>query len=421
MFLAMSVLPGEITYFQGYDDAQEMAGASLVARGYFPWRDVLFVHGLFPDVLTGSLGRAIFGDSIWGVFAVHTVILIPMFWVSAYLFAVWVSRRNPWFLALTFLWTTSLVRPLLELERFTGHPAGELQWSERFMALPMALIVLGETLRRRSLAWAVGLTLLLFVLEILVPETIFVAAPALACVVAADLVHRRPERSLWANLRLTRWCIGTGLAATAVWAAFLAAFGALRAFIDYYLVFGPGHNLWGAVPPFLDLTGLTMLAVDIGCVLLTVWAVAIKVARRADWEARDWVAVAAAAFMALYLEKALARFDTVHVWQVFGAGLPLVLLWSWRLLDRLGRLLVAWWRGRETRLIRLAQPVTAVLVPRDCARPRLRRPAPQGRRAALPRRRHRGELRPAGLRGPRGDRHRPAAGSRHLDPRLRRR
>ena len=97
--------------------------------------------------------------------------------------------------------------------------------------------------------------------------------------------------------------------------------------------------------------------------LLTVWAVAIKIARRADWEARDWVAVAAAAFMALYLEKALGRFDPVHVWQVFGAGLPLVLLWSSRLLDRLGRLLVAWWRGRDTRLIRFAQPVTAVLVP----------------------------------------------------------
>ena len=79
--------------------------------------------------------------------------------------------------------------------------------------------------------------------------------------------------------------------------------------------------------------------------LLTVWAVAVKVARRADWEARDWVAVAAAAFMALYLEKALAALRHPHVWQVFVAGLPLVLLWSWRLLERLGRLLAAWWRG----------------------------------------------------------------------------
>lgn len=362
LFLAISVLPGQITHFQGFDDANEMAAASVVARGYFPWRDVLFVHGVFQDVLTGSLGRAVFGDSIWGVFAFHTVILVPLFWVSGYLFAVWVSRRNPWFLALTFLWMTSLLRPLLDSEQFTG-PRWELLWSERFIGWPLALIVLGETLRRRSVAWVVALTLLLFAEEVLVPETIFVAAPALACVVAAELMHRRPGQSLWTNLRLTRWFVGTGLAATAGWAAFLAAFGTLRAFIDYYLVFGPGHNLAGATPPLLGFTELAMYVVIVVCVLITFWMVAIKVANRVDWEARDWVGVTAAAFMALYLEKLFGKFEFIHVWQMFGAGLPLVLFWSWRLLDRLGQPLVTWWRGRDTGLIRLAQPVTAALVP----------------------------------------------------------
>jgi hypothetical protein len=363
LFLAMSVLPGQVTHFQGFDDAAEMAGASVVARGYFPWRDVLFIHGVFPDFLTGSLGRAIFGDSIWGVFALHTAILVPLFWVSTYLFGVWVSRRNPWFLALFVLWATSFVRPLLDSERFVG-PRWELLWSERFIGVPVALIVLGETLRRRSVAWAAGLTLLLFAEEILVPETLFVAGPALACVVAVDLVHRRPGQSLWTGLRLTRWCVGTGLVATAAWAAFLTAFRSLGAFVDYYVIFGPGHNLAGALPPtWISPTEWMMLAVDIVCVLLTVWTVAVKVATRADWEARDWVAVTAAAFVALYVEKALARFDPIHVWQVFGASLPLVLLWSSRLFDEIGRPLIAWWRGRDARLIRFAQPITAVLVP----------------------------------------------------------
>jgi hypothetical protein len=377
LFLAVSYLPEQLTRFQGFDDSLDAAGASVLARGYFPWRDMLFVHGLYPDVLAGSLGRAIFGDSIWGVHAFDHMIQGPLFLVNTYLFAVWVSRRNPWFLALFFLGVIGLTGLLMEWQRFMGQPVSGLllEWVQnispglitnnvfRFVALPVIPIVLGETLRRRSVAWAVGLTLLLFVEEILVPETIFIAGPILACVVAAELVHRRPERSLWTNLRLTRWCVGTGLAATAVWAAFLVAFGALRGFIDYYLVMGPGHNLEGALPTSMDLTELMMLAVNVVCVLLTIWAVAIKVARRADWEARDWVAVAAAAFVALYLEKVLARFDAGHVWQMFGACLPLVLLWSWRLLDGLGGLLVAWWRGRNARLIRLARPVTAVLVP----------------------------------------------------------
>ncbi|AYE95604.1 hypothetical protein C0J29_13175 [Mycobacterium paragordonae] len=367
VFLALSVLPGQITHFQGFDDAQEMVGASLFARGYIPWRNMQFVHGLFPDVLTGILGRVIFGDSIWGIRAIHSVILIPVFWVSVYLFAVWVSRRNPWFLAPTFLVGASVLRPLLQWTSHVSQPPGVLlQWSERFIGLPLALIVLGETLRRRSAAWAVGLTLLLFAETLLVPETIVLTAPTLACVIAAELVHRRPERSLWTNLRLTRWCVGTGLAASAVCAAFLAAHGALGGLVGlfrYYVNFGPAHYMGAAIPlSGVSLDEWTKLAVSVGCVLLTVWVVAVKVARRADWEARDWVAVAAAAFMALYVEKALGRFDIIHIWQVYAAGLPLVLLWCSRLFDRVGRLLIAWWRGRDARLIRFAAPVTAVLV-----------------------------------------------------------
>ena len=82
----------------------------------------------------------------------------------------------------------------------------------RFVVLPVIPIVFGETLRRRSVGWAVGLTLLLVVEEILVPETISSGAPVLVCVVAAELVHRRPGQNLWTSLRLTRWCVGTGLA-----------------------------------------------------------------------------------------------------------------------------------------------------------------------------------------------------------------
>jgi hypothetical protein len=362
LFLAISVLPRQTVYFEGFDGAWDMACANVVAHGYFPWRDMFLFHGLFTDVLAVNLGQAIFGDSVWGIIAGRMVILNPLLWVCTYLFAVWVSRRNPWFLTLVFL---CVIGPATRI------------YGEQFIGVPAALIVLGETLRRRSVAWVVGLTLLLFVEPIMVPETIFVAAPALACVVAADLVHRRPGQSLWTNLRLTRWCVGTGLAATAVWAAFLAAFGALRGYIDAHLALWHGWDLAAAIPPRgMEGIGWTMFAVCVGCVLLTVWAVAIKVARRADWEARDWVAVAAAAFMAVYLlEKALKRLDVGHFWLAFYAGLPLVLLWSWRLLDGLGRLLAAWWRGwgarprhqaASTRLVArswFARPVAAVLIP----------------------------------------------------------
>ena len=236
-----------------------------------------------------------------------------------------------------------------------------MQPVERFVAGPLTLILLGETLRRRRPGWAVGLVSLVFVQAILVPETSFLAAPVLACVVGADLVHRRPGQRLWPSLRLTRWSVATGLVALVAWAAFLLSVGAMGAFIDYYVVFGPGHNEAGAIRPTgIHLRELAMFATGVVGILLTVWAVAVKVARRADWEVRDWVAVAAAIFVALYTEKALGRLDYPHVWQVFGAGLSLALLWAAR-----GLAAVAWiadrWRdeGRTrpaaVRRLRLAQ------------------------------------------------------------------
>ena len=75
IFLATSVLPGQVATYAGYDDGLEMAGASLLNRGYVPWRDLLSIHGVFPDVLVGRLGQVVFGDSIWGIFAIHSVIL----------------------------------------------------------------------------------------------------------------------------------------------------------------------------------------------------------------------------------------------------------------------------------------------------------------------------------------------------------
>jgi len=78
IFLLVSLLPGPQGGFQGFDDAQDLAGGSLLSRGFFPWRDMLFIHGLFPDVLEGTIGTALFGDTRWAVAASNGVILYPL-------------------------------------------------------------------------------------------------------------------------------------------------------------------------------------------------------------------------------------------------------------------------------------------------------------------------------------------------------
>ncbi|GAA3199005.1 hypothetical protein GCM10010532_018180 [Dactylosporangium siamense] len=318
MFLMMSRLPGQITGFEGFDDAQELAGASYLSRGEVPWRDFLFIHGLFPDGLRGTISFAVFGDSIWASWAGSTALLTPLFWVFVYLFAAWVSKGSAWFLALFAVCSVSGYLLPLEL---------------RFILVPLVLILLGETLRRRSGLWCVGLIAVLFVAAVLVPEMSFLVLAVLACVVASDVVHQRQGEGIWKTMRRTRWCIATGAILAVVAAAVLAAFGALGGFIDYYVVFGPGHDEAGAIPEF----GITPLAytlwyASLGAVLLTIWDATARIRRRADWQPRDWVALAAAVFVALYGVKALGRFDMPHVGQVVTVALPLLVLWVWKIL-----------------------------------------------------------------------------------------
>jgi hypothetical protein len=317
LFLACSVLPGALTAFRGFDDALELAGSSLANRGLVPWRDIMFMHGYFPDVVRGSISTELFGNTAWALPAALATLFSPASWVFVYALAAWASKGNAWVLGAVFAIAVGGFAPSLET---------------RFVFVPLALIVLGVAIRRRTRAWSTVLVLVLLVQAAVVPETSFLALPALACVVAADLVHhRQPGTGVWAALQMTRWCVTAGVAGLAVLAGVLAAFGALRGFVQYYAIFAQDHNLTGALPP----TGIgaretVQIAAGVVAILATVWAVTARVRRRGDWQPADWVMLAAAGFVAVYGEKFLGHFDAAHVWQFATVELSLIALWVWQ-------------------------------------------------------------------------------------------
>lgn len=325
VFLTFSVLPGQLGAFAGFDDAQDLAGANLLNHGLFPWRDLLFIHGLYVDVFRGNIGFALFGDTRWGGYAGQSVVLGPMAWVLLYLFVAWLSRRNTWFLGgFVVLMLAGLLEPL----------------DARFILVPAVLVLLGETLRRRLLIWCVALISVLFIQAVLIPETTFLVIPALITVLAADLVHRDRAGGLWQALQCSRWCAQTGVVLLVAWCGYLAANHALRPFLDYYLIFGSGHNAAGVVSPnHIQPHHFLEFGLSIVLVLLTFWSTASRFRVRRAWTERDWVTIAAAAFVAMYGEKAIGRFDGGHVNNVFTATLPLALLWAERGLSAADRVL----------------------------------------------------------------------------------
>lgn len=329
VFLISSRLPSQLGGFIGFDDAQNLVGAHLLSEGQFPFRDFMIFHGLWTDSLQSLIGFAVFGSTRWGSVASISVLLVPLVWIGLYLFAVWFCRSNRWFLACVVV---LVLTGLLNMQTDVGHDLGVLP-DTRFFAAPLILVLLGETLRRRSLGWCTALMIVTFVEAVLIPETMFLALPVLLVVVAADLTHRPAGSRVWPALRRSTWCAAVGVVLVAAWCGFLAANHALTGWIQYFALVVPAHEAEGAIPPTGDpALVLGSFALCILLVVLTFWSVVARVRGGRQLSARDWVAAAAAGFVALYGEEALGRFDAGHIDLVVIGAMPLILLWAERAL-----------------------------------------------------------------------------------------
>jgi hypothetical protein len=330
VFLITSRLPGHLGGFVGFDDAQNLVGAHQLSMGYFPWRDFQFAHGLWQDALEGMISFGIFGSTRWGSVAGSGVLFIPLLWIIIYLFAVWFCRNSRWFLAFVVV----LVLSGLVSAQVLVPPSLVGAQDTRFIAAPVILVVLGETLRRRSFGWCVALMFVVFVQAVLVPETLFLALPVLLVVVAADVTHRPAGGQIWPSLRRSSWCAAVGVVLVGAWCVFLAVNHALIGWVQFFLLVAPGHDAEGYIPLAADVPLVTVasFAVCVLLVLVTFWYLAARVRGGRQLCVRDWVMVAAAGFIALYGEEALGRFDAEHIDLVVIAAIPLILLWAERAL-----------------------------------------------------------------------------------------
>ena len=310
MYLIVAALPGAIAQFQGFDDAQNLTGATLLQDGYFPWRDFQFIHGVFPDVLQSSIGFHIFGATAWGSLAAYWLFVSPLAWVGIYLLGVWASRRGS----------------LIVLGTLLLAAWGGLVLDARFILVPVALMLLGKAIASRRLAWTCALTLVLFIEGVAMPDTDFQVIAVLLVLVVAEIVHRRPGRPLRTAFRRTLCFLATGAILSAAWALFLASQHALRGFIDWFLVFVPGHEAEGDLPYQLNAFDNTAFLIMVGLAVVTFLAAAWRVRYRRPWTPVAWVTLAAALNAAVYGEQAVARVDEAHEQLSIDVGLSLIVL-----------------------------------------------------------------------------------------------
>ncbi|HET9155213.1 MAG TPA: hypothetical protein VFN91_01020, partial [Myxococcaceae bacterium] len=312
----------------------EQAGAgNIVLNGAFPWRDVIFIHGLLNDVLVALLGFKVFGHSLWGIQAGYAFFFAPACWVAYYfLFSYLFPGRFSIILA-------ALAVPVT--------------WSfahlhVRFIPYPLILLALGGLLRVPSWGRAFLLALALVAGNVLVPELAY-AVPACVLVVVMDEWSRRGTRRASTAIFARTWKLFVcGVALSAAWAIYLAGHGALGSFIDFYRTFAPGHELTGAlrIEPamYRDHLYVALMLLPPVLVVLTIWGCVAAWKSWTPLDDRDWVMIAAAIVTAGYYQKFLSRPD-YHVTQTFAPAMPLLFYAVHRLLRAVESLVATSWRG----------------------------------------------------------------------------
>lgn len=311
LLLVLAELPGELGPIDFFHEGEGLAAAQLTADGAFPWRDVMFIHGLLYDVLIPTFSLEIFGNTRWGGAAGASVVVVPAYWLGQYFLFVYLFGRNVLFLIGTQL---AVVLGLLHYAHI------------RFLLLPFALLLLAAVLRKPTWPRMAGLAAMVGTQAVVTPEaTVFVPAcfGVLALYELVSYDRRLPFR---ANFRRTLGTSAAGLVMLSAFALVLAGLHALDDFFFFYRTFAPDHSLTGAIPlVWPDDTRFKVAAIaPVVVVILAIWFFVVALRTRRSPAVADWVMAALAITVLLYYPKFLARPDLGHVYQPYAVAVPLL-------------------------------------------------------------------------------------------------
>jgi hypothetical protein len=310
-----------------------------------PYSDFLPFHGLLVDTLFNALGYQLLSASAWGAMAGAALVIIPLTWVTLYLFAYRVMGGS---------WAA-----LLTLLLFFFHHV-LIYVDDRLIFWPLILVLLAVVFDRRSRVASFGVGAAVVIFAVLVPEASY-AVPACGLALVARDAYRAgwPRPRVVRDFGLTLWAIAGGAAVVAAVFAVLLAEHGVGGFVDFYVTLVPGHGLEGTIPiSFAPLTGQFLYwIVAPGAFALGAFAImATRVRLGLALRTNHFLMIAAGSFAILYYAaEFLGRADPSHAELSYGAAVPLAILCAWEV----GRWLNGWVRDQlqTSRAHRLRWPL----------------------------------------------------------------
>ncbi|MFL5870028.1 MAG: hypothetical protein ACJ75R_03045 [Solirubrobacterales bacterium] len=304
VYLGLAMIRGELPPPDLFHEGERLGASHLVLdTGRFPWRDVLFTHGVLSDVLFPGLDTGTIDHSRWGLIAGQGLVERPLFWLSTFALCVYLFRRNWLFLA-----GIILLLSLGWLDQLDNT---------RMILVPLSLLAVAALLVRSTWPRAFALMAVTGAQAIMVPEATVYSVAVWAVVVVYELVNRRlPDASGLRTSRSLRIVIA-GAVLLAAFVVYLAANDAVHGFIDYYTTFVGGHDLTGAFPIlWSDLQFHVWVYIPV-VAILAAWAYAAARVWSGRWlTTADWVVAAGVIGLIPYYLKFLDRPDSGHLYQV---------------------------------------------------------------------------------------------------------
>jgi hypothetical protein len=304
LFLWIAFLPGEQPPLDYFHEGERLGASNLVfGNDEFPWRDVLFAHGLLSDVLLPELNTALVEHSRWGMIAGQDLIEWPLLWISMLALSIYLYRRN-W----VFLVATQLLLVFGWFDEFRNS---------RLILVPLSLLALALLLERSTWPRAIGLMAITVAQVVVAPEAVVYSVAVWAVVIAFELVHHRAEGAEPLRTSRTVRCAVAGVGLLAGIAVFLGAEGALDEFVGYYRTFIGGHELTGTFPiEWTDLKFRVWVYLPVAVIVIAWGYAAARVWSRRWLTIPDWVVGASVIGLIPYYVKFLARADEGHLYQV---------------------------------------------------------------------------------------------------------
>ena len=324
LFLVTSGIPGELGQMDMFHEGEGLVPPRLAALGYFPWRDILWNHGLMEDTYRSQFGMLFLSDSRWGAAAGFDLILSPVYLLLLYVLFVYLFRRS---------WPFVLLAALFMLSPYFGPGMF------RFLLWPVVLMLLAAILNKPSYGRILALVLAVGIQAIITPESAYAVPACGAIIVAYELYHFDRRRGILGSFRRTIISGVASIVFVATFALYLVSQHALSDFLFYYRVASEGRNYQGALPfgdqlrtsdhPLVDL--FAALAPP-AALLISFWYAVDHLRRKVPFSTSDWVMGAVAIFVFLYYQKFLDRADG-HVYHPYTMAIPLLLYIAYRLMS----------------------------------------------------------------------------------------